>query len=304
MSVDFRKNIQVLVIHGVPAGDDGGLRQHETIKANVVGQLAGMAMPFETDIFTYEDIDDEAAFAVKKALAALTGNSINGWIVEQAAAVAADPVSALLKGPAYELIKKRFKERVLASYARQEPLFIVAQGLGSLYAFDAVNDLMKLYCLFTWNERETWPVQGLITLGSPIALDIFGRDRRSLTDLVPAGQGVDDNSRLFPWINCWDPADPVVSGDLAGLPSGAGQFAAKFRTRAFELGWDVRTRTVITGPDRLAAHTSYWTNADVGFILRWMMARCRVRPHLAPAKLEGYRTVRTREGLEAMTCRD
>lgn len=278
MSIEFTKKKQVLVIHGVQAGDDADLRQHEAIRKNVIKHLGGIAMPFETDIFKYEDINDEASFVVKKALAALTGNRIAGWTVEQAVDVAGDVAIALLKGPTYELIKERFKARILASYDRQEPLFIVAHGLGTIYAFDAVNDLMKQDGLFRWNGRETRPVQGLITLGSPIALDLFERDWRSMADLVPAGLKVDNESRLFPWINCWDPTDPIVSGSLAGLPSDAEQFTGKFGDKPYYLGWDVRSRTVITGTGHLAAHTAYWNNADVGFTLRWMMARCGVSP--------------------------
>ena len=273
VSIDFAKKKQVLVIHGVQAGDDADLRQHEEIRKNVIKHLGGIAMPFETDIFRYEDINDEASFVVKKALAALTGNRIAGWIVEQAVDVAGDVAIALLKGPTYELIKERFKARILASYDRREPLFIVAHSLGTIYAFDTVNDLMKQFGMFQWNQRETRPVQGLITLGSPIALDLFGRDWRSMTDLVPAGKKVDDSTKLFPWINCWDPTDPIVSGSLAGLPSDAKQFDRKFGDKPLDRGWDVRSRTVITGTGHLAAHTAYWNSADVGFTLRWMMAR-------------------------------
>jgi hypothetical protein len=273
VSIDFTKKKQVLVIHGVQAGDDADLRQHEAIRKNVTEHLGGIAMPFETDIFKYEDINDEASFVVKKALAALTGNRIAGWIVEQTIDLAGDVAIALLKGPTYELIKERFKARILASYDRREPLFIVAHSLGTIYAFDAVNDLMKQDGLFQWDRRETRPVQGLITLGSPLALDLFERDWRSMADLVPEGKKVDNVSRLFPWINCWAPTDPIVSGSLAGLPSNAEQFARKFGDEPYDRGWDVRSRTVIAGTGHLAAHTAYWKSTDVGSTLRWMMAR-------------------------------
>jgi len=276
VSIDFTKKKLVLVIHGVPAGGGDDLRQHEAIRKNVIKHLRGFAMPFEMDIFKYEDLNDEAAFVVRKALAALTGNRIAGWTVEQAVDVSGDVAIAFLKGTTYELIKERFKARIMESYDRREPLIIVAHGPGTIYAFDAVNDLMKQFGLFQWNRRETRPVQGLVTLGSPIALDLFGRDWRSMTDLVPARMKVDDDTMLFPWINSWDPADPIVSGSLAGLSSDAEQFDRKFGDKPYYLGWDVRTRVVITGSGHLAAHTGYWNSSDVGFTLRWMMSRCGV----------------------------
>lgn len=274
VSIDFTKKKQVLVIHGVQAGGDADLRRHEEIRKNIARHLEDLTVPFTMDIFKYEDVNDEAVFVVKKALAALTNNSIAGWIVEQEVDVTFDVAVAFLKGPIYGLIVERLKERILASYDRQEPLIIVAHGLGTIYAFDAVNDLMKQNGLFRWNRREKRPVQGLITLGSPIALDIFGRDWGSMTDLVPTGLKVDKDTELFPWINCWDPTDPIVSGSLAALPSDAEQFARKFGDKPYLLGWDVRSRTVITGSSHLAAHTAYWNNAYVGFTICWMMARC------------------------------
>jgi len=273
VSVDFTKKKQVLVIHDVQAGSDGDLRRHEAIRKNVLKHLGGIALSFDAGVFKYEDISDEAAFVVKKALAALTGNRVAGWIVDQAVDVTRDVAIALLKGPTYELIKDRFKARIMASYDRQEPLFIVAHSLGTIYAFDAVNDLMKQDGLFQWNRRDTRPVQGLMTLGSPIAFDLFGRDWRSMTDLAPQGKKVNSASRPFPWVNFWDPTDPIVSGSLAGLPSDAKQFTRKFRERPYDVGWDVRSRATVTGLGHLEAHTAYWKDTFVGISLRSMMAK-------------------------------
>jgi hypothetical protein len=112
-----------------------------------------------------------------------------------------------------------------------------------------------------------------MTLGSPIAFDLFGRDWRSMTDLVLAGKTESKKTKFFPWVNFWDPTDPIVSGSLAGLPSDAKQFTRKFRERTYDLGWDVRSRATITGLGHLEAHTAYWKDTFVGISLRSMMAK-------------------------------
>ena len=58
--------------------------------------------------------------------------------------------------------------------------------------------------LFDRNFRSTWPVRGLLTIGSPIGLKMFqktGRD--SAHDL---GEG----HKFLRWLNIWDPNDPVA----------------------------------------------------------------------------------------------
>lgn len=273
MCIDYSKRRRLLIIHGVQAGTDGDMRQHEEIRRNVVRLLAGTKIPFETDIFRYEDINDDAVRVVRQALAALTDNRIVGWIVDNSVDVNGDVAEALRQGPAYRAIKERFTERIVESYARGEPLFIVAHSLGSIYAFDVVNELMRRSGLFQWNKPETRPVQGMVTLGSPISLDLFCRTWRSMTNLVPKGAEVDGGTKLFPWINCWDPADPIVSGNIIGLSWGELQFAIKFGEKPFKMGWDVRSRMISSRRRHLSAHTAYWNEEAVGFTLRWILER-------------------------------
>jgi hypothetical protein len=49
----------------------------------------------------------------------------------------------------------------------------VAHSLGSIYAFDVLNSLIGDGEHFDPGSRKTWPIQGLLTLGSPIGLDMF-----------------------------------------------------------------------------------------------------------------------------------
>lgn len=273
MPVDFSKPKKILVIHGVQRGDNDDLTQDETIKANVETQLNDLEIPFAVDIFKYEDVNDQATAVIKRALAALTNNIIAGWVVQQAVDLVGDVAIALSEGPVYEEIKAKFREKIIESYTEGEPLFVVAHSLGTIYAFDVINEMMKEGDFFLPNQPETRPVLGLITLGSPLALDLFERDWQDMTNLVPAGQGIDDDFRLFPWRNYWDPTDPVVSGSLVGLPWNELKFKEKYGDKPYDLGWDSRSRSVITGKAHLLAHTAYWTDPSVALGIRQIIVR-------------------------------
>jgi hypothetical protein len=273
MALDFSKPKKILIIHGVQRGDDDDLTQDATIKATVETQLNDLNLPFAVDIFKYEDINDQATGLVKRALAALTSNVIAGWVVEGAVDVIGDVALALSEGDTYKAIKAGFRAKILESFEKEEPLFVIAHSLGSIYAFDVINELMKEDGLFLHNQVETRPVLGLITIGSPLALDLFERDWQDMTNLVAAGQVIDDNFKLFPWRNYWDPTDPIVSGSIAGLPWNERQYKEKFGDKPFDLGWDARSRSVITGKAHILAHTAYWTDPSVSLGIRQLIVR-------------------------------
>lgn len=272
MPLDFRRKRKILIIHGVQRGTNQDLTQHKVIAKNVEAQLKGFGVPFETDIFKYEDINDRAFRVVKKALAALTGNIIDGWVVSQAVDLVSDVALALNEGPTYRRIKRELREKILESYEEEQPLFLVAHSLGSIYAFDVVNDLIRDDDYFQGADIESRPVLGLVTLGSPISLDLFERDWQDMASLVPPGDPADNEFTLFPWRNYFDPTDPIVSGSIAGLPWDEEKFERKFPDK-LDLGWDIRCRKVITNQAHLAAHTAYWKDANVGLGLRQILAR-------------------------------
>ena len=273
MALDFDKPKKILVIHGVQRGDDDDQTQDSVIKKTVEDQLDSLGLEFSVDIFKYEDINDRATKVVKKALSALTSNMIAGWVVEGAVDIIGDVAIALSEGDTYDEIKDGFRDKIMDSYNRGEPLFVIAHSLGSIYAFDVINELMKESDVFQHNQVDTRPVSGLITIGSPLALDLFERDWQDMTNLVPADQVIDDNFRLFPWRNYWDPTDPIVSGNIVGLPWNERQFKEKFGDKPFDLGWDARSRSVITGKAHLLAHTAYWSDPSVGLGIRQLIVR-------------------------------
>lgn len=272
MPLDFRRKRKLLIVHGVQRGTNQDLTQHKVIAKNLEAQLKGFGIPFETEIFKYEDINDRAFRVVKRALAALTGNIIDGWVVSQAVDLVSDVALALNEGPTYRRIKRELRKKILESYENEQPVFLVAHSLGSIYAFDVVNDLSREVDYFQGPDIETRPVLGLVTLGSPISLDLFERDSQDMASLVPAGRPLENDFPLFPWRNYFDPTDPIVSGSIVGLPWDEEKFERKFPDKV-DLGWDIRCRKVITNQAHLAAHTAYWRDPNVGLGLRQILAR-------------------------------
>lgn len=268
MSVDFQQKPTILVIHGVQTGDDNDQRQHKNIQSTLEKLLSSTdlhldkPLEFTADIFKYEDINDEASYLIRRVLSTMTGNAISGWVVDKAADLVGDVLLALSEGDAYKQIKKTFTDRIMALNENDAPVYIVAHSLGSFYALEVLNDLFKEFN-FAKNDKKTWPVHGLVTIGSPLGLDIFKRsvdtlNRRSINVSV-------QTKPRFTWKNYWDRQDPIVTGSILGYPK-ANNFPIRFdRQSAKKKGWSIRSDEVNSGTTaHLAAHTSYWHSPTVG----------------------------------------
>lgn len=257
MAVDPRKSRRVLVVHGVQVGDDDDLNQDDLIERNVAERLGDTPLRFEADLYRYEDLNDEAQRKWKLLLNLLVATPI-GMVAGQALDLIGDVVTARLNTSTAHAIREGLKERILALYEAGHPCYVVAHSLGSIYAFDVVNELMRSDELFDRASRRTWPVQGLVTLGSPIGLDLFRtKGRKRLANL---GEG----HKWFRWINYWDRMDPIVSGEIFGTKLEGYDIAEHYRTKSPRQGWVIRDRPVDTGRQWLLAHVAYWTHPIVG----------------------------------------
>jgi hypothetical protein len=268
MPVNFNNPPEILVIHGVQTGENSDMRQNEKIKENLDALIANPDLHFESPftftsrIFAYEDINDEATYLVRRALASLTGNAIAGWAVDKAVDLLGDVFLAISKGDVYDTIVEKFLEVIDDVHTQQRPLYIVGHSLGSFYALEAINLLMADYRMAK-SDRTHWPVQGLVTIGSPLGLELF---KRGHEDLVHRKVGVTvvDTPR-FPWKNYWDRQDPIVTGSLLGYPKES-RFAQRFnRQQSKHKGWSIRAEEVNAGHTaHLLAHTAYWHDTTVG----------------------------------------
>ncbi len=263
MGVDPKKPRKILVVHGVQIDRDEDINSHETIRELVTSRLNGIPVQFETDIYRYENINDKAQKKLKKILNVFLNRltkkipfgKLIGTVIHYGVDLVGDVIIKLKDGSTAMTIRDGLIEKIENIYEEGNPLYIVAHSLGSIYAFDAINQLIKDDRYFDRNNRKKWPVQALVTMGSPIGLSMFGRDT-----VIPFGQG----RHYFRWVNYWARTDPVVSGNFYGKPLEGYQIAEKFTTNTKKSGWLIQDRVLDIGKAWLMAHVGYWDNASIG----------------------------------------
>lgn len=268
MPVSFSNKPEILVVHGVQTGENQDMRQNEVIKDTLDKLIADPALHFETafefttKILAYEDINDDASYLVRRILASMTGNSIAGWVVDEAADLISDVLLAISQGDVYEAVKAQIKNEIQLAHSQGRPVYLVAHSLGSFYALEVINDLMANWGMAK-SDKSFWPVHGLITIGSPLGLSLFKRDHSHL-NRRKIGVNVTSKPR-FPWKNYWDRQDPIVTGNIMGFPRQS-DFPIRFdRQMAKPKGWNIRVEEVNAGHTaHLGAHTAYWHDSTVG----------------------------------------
>lgn len=258
MSVDPRNPRTVLCIHGVQIGDNDDQQQHEQIRALIESRLGGIPLNFQTEMFRYEDINDEAQDLYQKLIDLIIKTPVGSYVAQQALDLCADVVSTYLDTSTAAEIRDSLRAEIIDIFVAGNPCYLVAHSLGTIYAFDVVNALMKEPGFFDRNSRRSWPVQGLVTMGSPIGLGMFQSEQRDkVTELGPG-------EKWFRWLNYWDRTDPVVSGKIFGAQQRGFEIAEHYQSSSPEQGWVIRDRVVDTGKHWLMAHVAYWDNPMVG----------------------------------------
>lgn len=258
VSVDPRNPRTVLCVHGVQTGDNADQQQHEQIHALIESRLGNIPLNYQTEMFRYEDINDEAQALFQRLVGLIGGTPAGGYVAQQALDLIGDVVTAYLDTSTAAVIRDSLRETIINIYEAGNPCYLVAHSLGTIYAFDVVNDLMKEDGYFQRNSRRTWPVQGLVTMGSPLGLDMFQSPQRAaVTNLGPG-------DKWFRWMNYWDRTDPVVSGKIFGAQQRGFEIAEHYQSASPEQGWVIRDRVVDTGKVWLLSHVAYWDNPMVG----------------------------------------
>jgi hypothetical protein len=260
MSVDPAKPRKIIVVHGVQLGEDEDQDQHESIADLVANRLGNSSLEFATQMYRYENINDRSQKKFRRLLRLLAGTPVNG-IASSAIDLVGDVVISLRNTSTAAKIRKGLKEEILQLFTAGNPCYVVAHSLGSIYAFDVINELMKDDNYFDRGSRRSWPVQGLVTLGSPIGLGMFRTSgRRSVANL---GEG----TKWFRWQNFWDRTDPVVSGSIFGRQINGYDIAERYRRDSPKQGWVIRDVPIDTGKVWLMSHVAYWEHPLVGDVL-------------------------------------
>ncbi len=257
MPVDPRKPRIVLVIHGVQVGDDEEQNQHKTIKDLLLNRLGNIPLQFDTDIYRYENINDEAQKKYRKLIKLIVPTAVGEFLPINVLELIGDVVTARDDTSTAAQIRAGFKEKILQIFENGNPCYIVAHSLGTIYAFDVINELIADDRFFNRNSRLNWPVQGFVTLGSPLGISMFKKSRKKVT---PLGDG----TKWLRWLNYWDRNDPVVSGRIFGKTVRGYEIAEKYLNGATQQGWVIRDLPVDTGKTWLLAHVAYWGNPMVG----------------------------------------
>ena len=256
MPVDPSLPRKVLIVHGVETGPDN-LNQDVLIDELLKSRLGGVPLAYACELYRYKNLEAGVLDRYQSLLNLLLAVPVGQAVADAVLQVVGDVVISLRDGSTAALIRQGLRQAILDIFEQGNPCYLVAHSLGSIYAFDVVNALIGEGGYFDPGSRKSWPVQGMITLGSPIGLDLFKTGRAGLKDF---GAG----DKWFRWLNLWDPNDPVVSGNIFGAHLSGFKIAENYLSSRPEQGWVIRDITLDTGKSWLMAHTAYWHSSVVG----------------------------------------
>jgi hypothetical protein len=246
-----------VVVHGVQLGEDKDQNQHEVIRNLVKSRLGNIPLDFATEMFLYENINDDSQRLFSRVSSAIANTPVGGVITAKIIDLIGDVVISLLDSSTAHQIREALKAQILDHYEKGNPCYLVAHSLGAIYAFDVLNELIREETYFHRNSRKSWPIQGLLTIGSPIGLDLFNVRRKQVAYL---GEG----NKWLRWYNYWDRTDPVVTGNIFGKQTAGYDIAELYQTGDKLQGWVIRDKIIDTGKVWLMSHVAYWDNPVVG----------------------------------------
>ena len=270
MAVDFSKKAHVIVVHGVQGGTDKEVIGVPQIKKLIEKSLAQSHITRDFDVigYFYEDINDQAQeFYQKIGGALLKGKPLAGVALKYVIDYAGDVVTSAAQTSTAGKILNGLTKKILESYEAGHQVVVVSHSLGTVYSLDAVNALIAHPGAFNGDDRDSWPVQGLITMGSPLGLDIDLQAIR-VFDKRPIRVIQKSKFEVFPWFNFYNRLDPIVSGNLFGRPveikGSKGPVENRYGLDMNNARWMLQGRSVTSGDQWVAAHSCYWKNAKIG----------------------------------------
>lgn len=270
MTVDFRKDAQVLTVHGVQVSEDKKITSDDAIRKLVNKSLSASHLQRDFDVagFFYENINDEAQKYYQMLASAISkGKPLLGKALKSFIDVSGDVVTAAKNTSTANKIRNKLRNQIIATYDQGQQLVMVSHSLGTIYALDVVSELMRDSNYFKGDDRASWPVQGLITMGSPLGLelDIAGLkifEKRKIENLQNA------EFEVLPWHNYFNRLDPIVSGNVFGKPieiKGAkGPVEKRYGEDTMANNWLLQGHAITSGKQWLLAHTAYWRNPKIG----------------------------------------
>lgn len=270
MAIDFSKPASIIVVHGVQGGDNKKIKTAQNIDKLVRKSLesAHIERDYQLVPFLYEDDNDQAQKLFSSITSAVTsGKPLVGRALKYLIDYAGDVFINAADTSTAHKIKQRLVDVIASSYAEERQTVVVSHSLGTVYSLDVVNDLMAADGMFMGDDRRTWPVQGLITLGSPLGLEMK-LGPLTLFEKKQLNPVRDALYEVFPWVNFFNPLDPVVSGSVFGRPikvkRGKGPLEKRYGADVDPLRWSLRGRAIRTRNQWLTAHSCYYNSGKVG----------------------------------------
>jgi hypothetical protein len=265
----------VLVIHGVATKPNHKLTHAQDLKKLIDRELKrkSMSVDYSVDAYQYEDHNraDPAAKLAERLFEALkTKQPIAGHILQTTADLISDVVITASGGVTAKKILREIKDKIM-SYHPGQRIIMLAHSLGSVYALQAINELIN-EGYFDSNNRYSWPVFSLVTIGSPLGLTIKLPGGLEIFPHFPL-QKVASNfsSGTFRWHNLYHSSDPIVTGQIFGSYDRATHKSSPLERRylnsAGTSNWLIRHYHIGTGERWLLAHIAYWNDPSLGHLL-------------------------------------
>lgn len=272
MPVDLAKPPHLLVVHGVQRAKGRSVKLDRAVAKLVADALAacGISEEFRVRQYVYEQRKDRhptVQLGKLVSLALTRGRPLAGLALATAVDLVGDVLLSVADGSTARAVRAGLKAAILESHAAGHRVLVVAHSLGTVYALQAINELIaESPQHFTGEDRRRWATQGLVTLGSPLGLDfrLLGLHIFPRIPLAPLPAA----SERFPWHNFFSRHDPVVTGRVFGecmiCTETESPVERRYRDHTDAAGWllnghHVRTRTRWT-----TAHSAYWTAPAVG----------------------------------------
>ena len=270
MPVDPRKDAHLLAVHGVQLGSSTDIVSAEQVRSLVDSALdrSHLARDFEVEAYLYEDVNDEAQQFYQVVGSALTsGNPVARAALGSVIDIVGDVVSAAADTSTARKIRDGLRGKILELHEAGHQLVVVSHSLGTVYALDVICELIQGAALFKGDDVATWPIRGLITMGSPLGLDIDLPAGKIFTKrTIPPIENAEYT--VFPWHNFFNRLDPVVSGAVFGSPvavrRGNGPVERRYGGDTQAASWRLQGHAVTSGKQWLLAHTAYWKSARIG----------------------------------------
>lgn len=279
MAVDLAKPPHILVVHGVQHGASSSVKLKRTVTALVdrVLKTSHISEDYAVKQFVYEDKNDKhksVQLAKLIARAVTLGRPLTGVALTTAVDLAGDVVLNAAGSSVAGKVRAGLCKAILDSHRKGHRVLLLAHSLGSVYALQALNELIAEGGAFEGDDRRLWAAQGLVTLGSPLGLNLRFPGGLTLFPKVAIEPVPSDIERL-PWHNFYSVHDPVVSGRVFGrrvkTDGTDGPVERRYRADTDDAGWLLHGHTVTTGQKWLASHTAYWKDPTVGVRLVSML---------------------------------